>query len=182
MVAGLIASSVTPFSTVSSVQLCTMACSAGMLPHMAGECQHGDSHGHLSHSQPKPVAEVLCGGKNLDTVANHSHENLTVATDTAEPDTIVATEHEHEGSSDPNANKIARTSFSQPCSLDCTGSVFTSRNPNRPHHLSAACEAQRPRPPSDIRLVDVEYSVARKHDALCRKCAGRAPPVSLSYL
>ena len=180
IVAGYLLSSVTPLSSAHLTPVCNMACCASKALHTEGDCGHGKTPVHAIKHEGQE--EVLCGQQGMAPVEEHSHSHPAHDTQAEDAITVFASEQDQESlpHNAQNLNSISISSLSQPCRSDCTAPVFAYRNPNRPHHLVVTPNADLPAPPSNVQLADVDYSFSRKHSALCRKCAGRAPPVFFS--
>jgi hypothetical protein len=175
---GILASAL-PLTTIASGPMCTLACCASRAPHAAGSCMNGSCHAnllirskptHSHHQLLAPESERLCGLPRL--TARMSPSSLRV----------VAMARSTQGSRNDTQDQanLSASTIGKRCQPDCGSCASGFANPNRQRNPAALAYAIRPRPPSSIRLADVEASLTRKLSALCRQCAPRAPPLSFS--
>lgn len=169
-----------PLSTIASGPMCTLACCAGRPPHPAGSCMNGSFHAnlrthpkttHIHGQQTTQEAEQVCGLPQRTSRANQSPLRILTSASS------VAYSERSGGRHSPD---VSATTVAKPCQPECGSSASSFSSSNRQRNTAAIAHAVRPRPPSNIRLANIAYSLIRKLSALCRQCAPRAPPVSFS--
>jgi hypothetical protein len=178
---------IVPVATIASGPMCTLACCAGRAPHAAGSCMTGSCHGVLAHNRKVHVhteasspTVLLCGLSRLPMSANRlpSRSRLAVLSD------FGARAHSDlsrdASKTFPDQASIATAVLTKPCQPDCGSCGTTFTNSNRQRNAAALAYANRPRPPSSVRLGTVHDTPPRKLNALCRRGAPRGPPLSLS--
>jgi hypothetical protein len=75
---------------------------------------------------------------------------------------------------------ISAAAFVKPCQPDCGGPASGFAGSNRQRISATMAHAVRPRPPTDLHLLDLARHGAQTLDALCRQGAPRGPPLSIS--
>jgi hypothetical protein len=176
---GLLLGSV-PFAVVTSAASCKLACCAGRAPHAAGSCMNGSCHVSLNggtqqrhiHSEAAiEPGEHLCGLSRIKL-----HAARLPVTESVTIDAASSLLDKGPPGSTTDQTSISTTVLTKPCQADCgsCGSSFT--NLNRQRNSGALAYADRPRPPSGVRLSKVDFKPTRKLSALCRRGAPRGPP------
>jgi hypothetical protein len=164
-------SSVAPLAPVSASSICTLECCTGRAPHAAGSCMNGSCHAVLSTHKTRTPPRVtqaqsdkLCG---LDrAVAARIVGRMSV-------DRVP-----RPAKSDPAT--ISAAAFVKPCQPDCGGLASGFANSNRQRNAATMAHAVRPRPPTDLHLLNFARHGAQTLAALCRQCVPRGPPTSFS--
>ena len=162
-------SNLAPLAPASASSMCTLECCAGRAPHAAGSCMDGSCQAVLStHKKARRVTEVqgdkLCG--------------LSRAVATKIIRRVGVDRAPRPAKSDPAT--ISAAAFVKPCQPDCGGLASGSASSNRQRNSAMMAHAVRPRPPTNLHLLDFAHHGAQTLDALCRQCAPRGPPVSFS--
>jgi hypothetical protein len=168
-----------PLTTIASGPMCTLACCAGRAPHAAGSCMNGSCHAnlrtrsnsaHIHRELLTPDSEQMCGLQRLTMrlKASVASQSATVRL------------RQTNGNNTPDNASLSETNLGKPCLPECGSCASGFTSPGRKRNAAALAYAIQPRPPSNVRLADVEDSLTRKLTALCRQCAPRAPPLSLS--
>jgi hypothetical protein len=183
-------SGIVPPGLTSSGHLCKMACCAGMPPHAAGTCAHGSCHINLSTRKSPQKREEHCGAHNQQAAPHDAAHMHGAATPPVENASQTDRRHSHTVNSSaqdsPLQNKSQRPArltvsvLTKPCPPDCGAATFSNPTQSRPRHTAAISDADRPRPPSSLRLPHTPYNLARVLDALCRRSRPRGPPPFLS--
>jgi hypothetical protein len=78
----------------------------------------------------------------------------------------------------PTAASLTSPSMTKPCPSDCGNYLFASSNLKRERQKTVLAFADQPRPPSNTRFIDSEFSSIRERTERCRRCVPRGPPVS----
>lgn len=157
---------IVPLASVSAGSTCHLECCAGRAPHASGSCMDGSCQAVLltarAHNRlAKPdQAEKFCG-------LPKAFKTTSVARVRVKP-------------SSPKSPVQIATAFERPCQADCGGCASGSTNSNRQRNSVAIAHANRPRPPSDIRLFLFGYHGAQILPAQSRQGAPRGPPSSFS--
>ena len=168
-----------PLTTIASGPMCTLACCAGRAPHAAGSCMNGSCHANaLTRSKSAHIhrellashSERMCGLPRLTMRLNMS---------VRPPGAAVRPGQTRENNTAYKAS-VSATNLGKPCQADCGSCASGFTSPSRKRSVAALAYATQSRPPSNVRLADVEDSLTRKLTALCRQCAPRAPPLFLS--
>jgi len=160
-------SSLAPLAPASASSLCTLECCAGRAPHAAGSCMNGSCQAVLSthktetHRVAEAHSDRLCG------------LNRAVATKIVRRVTV--NRAPRPAKSDPVT--ISAAAFVQPCEAGCGGCASGFASSNRQRNSATMAHAARPRPPTDLHLLDFARHGAQTLAALCRQCAPRGPPV-----
>lgn len=164
--------SIVPLASVSAGSRCRLECCAGRAPHAAGSCMDGACDAHLltqptaakNHQSKLDHGDQLCGPghavvlKSLARMrANHAPRQV--------------------GSDRVRASAAA---FLKPCRPDCGPCASGFTNPNRQKNSAAIAGAVRPWRPTAIHLSNPGSHHTDALDVLCRQCAPRGPPLSLS--
>jgi hypothetical protein len=162
---------VVPLASVSAGSRCTLECCAGRAPHAAGSCMDGACEAHsLTHAAAKRSQakrhhdDQLCGLSHAVVVKNIARMRVNHA-----PRQV--------GSDQTRASGAA---FVKPCQPDCGPCASGFTNPNRQKNSAAIADAVRPRAPTAIHLSNYGYHRTDILEILCRQCAPRGPPLSLS--
>ena len=162
-------SSIAPLALVSAGSVCTLECCVGRAPHAAGSCMSGSCPAVLSNHKTGTAPRVtqaqgdkLCG------------LNRALATKIVRR--VGVNRAPRPAKSDPAT--ISTVAFVNSCQPGCGGCV--SGFANRQRNSAATVHAARPRPPTNLHLLDFARHGAQTLDALCRQCAPRGPPVSFS--
>ena len=186
-------SGIAPLGQTSSGHLCTMACCAGKPPHEAGSCMHGSCHIELPIRRPSPPPkerEKLYGAHKPQT-ACHSAMRMQDAPSPPGEDFSPA-DHQHNQSVASSAQEqsqrdrsrqttiIAASMLTRQCPPDCRAVTFSYSSQNRRRDSTAISDAERPRPPSGLRLRHTSHNSAKELDALCGRERPRGPPLSYS--
>lgn len=190
-------SGITPLGSMSSGSLCTMSCCAGEAPHEAGSCTHGSCNVNFASSKPLPppsppiVQEELCRAtKPLMTQHGdmHAHDAPAPANEdlsTADhqhhqpADSLVPQDQSPQNKSRQLTN-IAASVLTKPCPPDCGAGTFSYSSQTRPRDSASVSYADKPRPPSILRLRRIPDNVAKSLEALRRRSRPRGPPISFS--
>lgn len=164
-------SSILPLA-LSAGSVCTLKCCTGRAPHAAGSCMDGACEAHLlapakaaKHQQAKRNhSDQLCGISHAVVLKNlvrmrAKHAPRQVGSD---------------------QTRVSAAAFVKPCQPDCGPCASGFTNPNRQKNSAAIADAAGPRGPTAIRLSNPGYHHTDILDVLCRQCAPRGPPLSLS--
>jgi hypothetical protein len=157
---------VVPLVPVSAGSMCQLECCAGRAPHASGSCMHGSCQANLSapahgHHASQPLVDEFCGlPKKIETKSFPRTRIKTPAQ--------VSSDH------------IASSAFEKPCQPDCGGCASGSTNTNRQRNSSLIASADRPRPPTNLRLANLAYSPVQTLGAQRRQGAPRGPPLFIS--
>jgi hypothetical protein len=164
-------SSIAPLTPVSAGSLCRLECCAGRAPHAAGSCMNGSCHAVLSiykTATPRRVTRVqhdeFCGLDRMLAMKVIAHRRVEHSPRPAKSDPAM----------------ISAAAFVKACQPDGDGCASGFANSNRQRNSVAITDADRPLGPTVIRLSNPGYDRSRILEALCRQCAPRGPPVSLS--
>ena len=165
-------SSIVPLASVSAGSACQLECCAGKAPHAAGSCMAGfceapiPSHGKAAKTHPARLvqAEELCGLPHRLVL-----KSLAQRRSGADQSPIHSAK-----------TNVSAAAFDKPCQPDCGGSAAGFRNSNRQRNSAVIANALRPRVPAAIRLAGFGNHRTQILEALCRQCAPRGPPLSLS--
>jgi hypothetical protein len=165
-------STIVPLASVSAGSMCTLHCCAGRAPHAAGSCMDGTCEASLrthakaarSHHAKRAGGDQLCGLSHAVVVKSptrmRAHQALPrVASD---------------------QTRASAAAFVKPCQPDCSLCASGFTNPNRQKNSAAIADAVRPRGPTAIYLSNHGYHRTDILDVICRHCAPRGPPLSLS--
>jgi hypothetical protein len=162
---GLLAG-VLPLETMASGPTCALACCAARAPHAAGSCLNHSCHAvrtsrdHLRERTTEPLCRSTL-------VARHvSRKRSYQITFSAE-------------SQPPTPAQLYSSTVSKTCSSDC-GSCAGFENTVRQRNVALTAHDQQPEPLGAIQQLDARAALNQKRNALCRQCAPRAPPLSLS--
>jgi hypothetical protein len=167
-----------PFNALSSRHFCTMACCAGLPPHVAGSC-----HAHLSNRR-RAEREPTCGGVN-NSALSHAHSMQMPSATAAEmvmPDHCSAGDHSlaqtpsSQGDAERQAT-IAPLTLEQPCPPDCGVGVTSSMQMRRPRDNAAVAHADSPRPPTPATLSHDNIDCFLTLTAFNRPFNPRGPPL-----
>jgi hypothetical protein len=168
-----------PLSTLASGPMCELACCAGRAPHAAGSCMNGSCHAFATSQSKKnhnheAKPEQLCGLSRLKFRASRiaPFETVTVDFTASDNQSTDAT-----SSSTPATASVATPAMTKPCQSDCGGLLSRSTGSKRQRDEAALTYANRPRPPSRIRLRANDYRLTQTLDARARRGAPRGPPV-----
>jgi hypothetical protein len=161
-------SSSVPLIASASGSMCERPCCAGTAPHAAGSCMNGACHAAITHSKTSGHAgriasrpEHLCGSPSrIETQSSGRVRPVQQFSRTSADQT-----------------SLSPASVMRPCQPECGGCSASSTNSNQRNSATIAY-AERPRPPSDVRLADLAYRSSQMLDALSRHCAPRGPPLS----
>jgi hypothetical protein len=183
-----ILSSIAPPGLTSSRHFCTMACCAGKPLHEAGSCQ-----ANLSLRKPTPPKEQeeLCETHNPQMGQHGSmHMQDAPAPSDEESSSLVhlhqqlidslAQEEQSKQNSSQQTTSIAASMLTRPCPPDCGAGTFSSSSQSRPRDSAAVAYADRPRPPSSLRLSHPSDNPAKELADLFRRSRPRGPPLSFS--
>jgi len=157
---------VLPLETMASGPTCALACCAARAPHAAGSCLNHSCHAvRTTREQLRArVTESLCGST---LVARQLSRKRTY------PITFFA-------ESQPSTPaQLYSSTVSKTCSSDY-GSCAGYENTVRQRNVALTAHAQQPEPLGAIQQLDARLALNEKRNALCRQCAPRAPPLSLS--
>jgi hypothetical protein len=174
-------SSLAPFVISATSNLCTMECCAGKPPHVAGSCMHESCESPIAQTHKQTRSEVLCGSPGSlsahPVAAHRTHANKRTRLSSASPPV-----REVGPKSSKLINLPALTSgiFSKPCPPDCGAASIAVRNEGKSRDSIVVSHAQRPRPPTELHRSNIEGHLTQLRTALCRQCAGRAPPAVVS--
>lgn len=164
-------SSIAPLAPVSAGSVCTLECCVGRAPHAAGSCMSGSCQAVLSthktgaaHRVTQAQGDKLCGLNRALTTKIVGRISVNPATRPAK--------------SDPAT--ISAAALVKSCQPDCGGCVSGFASSNRQRNTAAMVDAARPRPPTDLHLLDFARHGAQTLAALCGQCVPRGPPVSFS--
>lgn len=156
---------IVPLASVAAGSACQLECCAGRAPHPSGSCMNGSCQAVLStpgahnhHAKPDQ-AEKLCGRPKTST-------SFT-------PRRIDPSPHH-------SPDQVATAAFEKPCQPDCGGCATGFANSNRQRNSAAIADANRPRPPTAIRLSLFSHHGAQILAAQSRQGAPRGPPSSFS--
>jgi hypothetical protein len=156
---------IVPPASVAAGSACQLECCAGRAPHPSGSCMNGSCQAVLStagahnhHARPDQ-AEKLCSWPKTS-------KSFT-------PRRIDASPHH-------SPNQVATAAFEKPCQPDCGGCASGFTNSNRQRNSAAIADANRPRPPANMRLAGSGFRSTRILPARSRQGAPRGPPFSLS--
>jgi hypothetical protein len=165
-----------PLSTLASGPMCELACCAGRAPHAAGSCMNGSCHAfanaHSKNHNHEAEPEKLCGLARLKLKASYVPSFETVTVDYTASDTSP--------SSTPAMPGVATNALTKPCQPDCGGLMSRSTSSKRQRDEAALVYANRPRPPSRIKLSTNDYRSTQTLDARARRGAPRGPPLLFS--
>lgn len=173
----------------SSAQLCTMSCCTGLAPHEAGSCAHGSCHVNLPDHKPSPPPEKQeesCDAHVPQSVPDGDrHDSVTDNHSTSEhlheqQDISPAQESPSQKASRQTKTAIAGSVLTKPCPPDCGAGTFSCSSQNRPRDAATVSYADKPRPPSCLRLSRSSYNFAQTRDALCQRSRPRGPPCLFS--
>ena len=186
-------SGIAPLGQTSSGHLCMMACCAGKPPHEAGLCRDGSCHIKLPIRRPPPPPKErgeLYGARKPRT-ACHSATRIQDAPSPRGEDFPPA-DHQHNRSVESSAQEqsqrdgsrqttiVAASMLTRQCPPDCRAVTFSYSSQSRRRDSTATSDAERPRPPSDLRLRHTSHNPAKELDALCGRERPRGPPLSSS--
>jgi hypothetical protein len=153
---------IVPLIPVSAGSMCHLECCAGRAPHASGSCMHGSCQAnlsapaHLHHADANPV-DKLCGLPGKIETKSFPRTQIKSTTPLS-------------------SDQVTPSAFEKPCQADCGGCTSGSANSNRQRNSAAVANANRPRPPTDIRLADLRYHLAQTLAAQRRQGAPRGPP------
>lgn len=191
-------STLVPFGSASSAQLCMMECCAELVPHAAGSCHmdmsmHGNGAGGDTQ---KPEPDHSCGLPHSD---NDAQNGIVAGVMGMKADsdssldldgvTIDASEHCNKNTQSENAipsprdlsqpASIAAQSFSKPCPPECgTGALSSGVRPSR-HSVALAFNA-RPRLPTLGRKSQYTHGTFLATSTYCKQLRPRGPPLVFS--
>lgn len=164
-------SSTAPLAPVSAGSRCMLECCAGRAPHAAGSCVHESCQAVLSTHKTGTTRRVtqvkgdeFCG---LDRIVAMKVIARTRVDRAPRP-----------AKSDPAT--ISAAAFVKPCQPDGGGLASGFASSNRQRTAATMAHAVRPRPPTDLHLLNFARHGAQTLAALCRQCVPRGPPVSFS--
>jgi hypothetical protein len=160
-----------PLVPVSAGSTCTLECCAGRAPHAAGSCMNGSCQAVLSthktgtaHRKIPAQDDKLCGFNRAVATKIVGRLSVNRAPRPAKSDQAT----------------ISAAAFVKPCQPDCGGCASGFASSNRQRNSATMAHAARPRPPTDLHLLDFGRHGAQTLAALCRQCAPRGPPVFFS--
>lgn len=157
---------IVPLASVSAGSTCTLECCAGKAPHASGSCMKGSCQAVLltarahNHHARLDRAEKFCGLPKTFKSASFARRRIDAAPQRS-PDQITA------------------AAVAKPCQPDCGGS-FGLTNLNRQRNSAGIADANRPRPPTDLRLSLFSHHGVQILAAQSRRGAPRGPPFVLS--
>lgn len=165
-------SSIVPLASVSAGSMCRLECCAGRAPHAAGSCMDGACEAHFlthskaakNHQAKRDQGDRLCGPVHAVVAKNLARMRTNRA-----PRAF--------GS---NQTRASAAAFVKPCQPDCGPCASGFTNSNRQKNSAAIAEAVRPQRPTGIHFSNPRYHHSDNLDVLCRQCAPRGPPLSLS--
>jgi hypothetical protein len=158
-----------PLIASASGSMCERPCCAGRAPHAANSCLNGSCHAAITHSKTSDHAgriasrpEHLCGApRRIETKSSGRIRPVQQFSRTSADQT-----------------SLSPASVMRPCQPECGGCSASSTNSNQRHSATIA-SAERPRPPSDVRLADLAYRSSQILSVFCRQ-SPRGPPRSFS--
>jgi hypothetical protein len=171
-----------PLSTLASGPMCELSCCAGRAPHAAGSCMNGSCHAfaanhHTRNRNHEAKPEQLCGLSQLKLKASYIPSFETVTVDYTASDNQSA----NASSSTTSATaSVATAAMTKTCQADCGGLLSRSAGSKRQRDEAALAYANRPRPPSPIKLRANDYRLTETLDARAGRGAPRGPPLLLS--
>jgi hypothetical protein len=169
-----------PISTATTGSMCTLACCAGRAAHAAGSCMNGSCHAFLAGNHKKnhvhqksrvESVEKLCG---MSRIARNATRFWFVQ--------MVTTANSNDAGAPLKISDhvSVTTAFTKPCQPECGGCVSGYASSKRRRNFAALAFADRPRPPSGIRLGKSDFGAIQTLNAKCRHGAPRGPPLSFS--
>ena len=155
-----------PLETLASAPTCALACCAARAPHAAGSCLNGSCHavsGKRKQLRAR-LREPLCS-------------STLIARDVARKryPTIIGAEKTTTASAE-----VYSSTISKPCSPDCGSCPSSFENSGSQRSVALTAPTPLPKPPSGIQQLNARSALNQTLHALCRQCAPRAPPISLS--